>query len=66
MNRKEYFENKGLVGKSDDEIKMWLIHNMRNKIKPMYMIMECGRCGEVLEDGERFEHKCEKERMSDD
>jgi len=62
MQWKEYLENKGLTGKSEDEVKMWLISNMQNKIRPMFIIEECGRCGEVLEDSERLTHTCKKEK----
>lgn len=57
MQWKEYLESKGLSDKSEDEIKMWLINNMRNKRSPV-IIESCGKCGEVLEDRERFSHKC--------
>lgn len=59
MQWKEYLESKGLSGKSEDEIKMWLINNLQNKIRPMYIIEACSGCGEVLEDNERRTHSCE-------
>ena len=59
MKLKEYLESKGLTGKSEDEIKMWLINNMQNRVRPMYIIEECGKCGEVLEDTDRRDHSCE-------